>query len=79
MVPSSKFQIQSSKLKPASANEPASPKVISSFKQTPIDKESGLGKGGSTMELAEVGVAQGVVQAMLASQPGDVVLAGPLS
>ena len=31
------------------------------------------------MELAEVGVAQGVVQAMFASQPGEVVLAGPLS
>ena len=41
--------------------------------------ESGFGSGGSMMELAAVGVAQGVVQEMLASQPGAAVLPGPLS
>ena len=44
-----------------------------------MDSESGLGSAGSTMLLAEVGVAHGVVHKMLASHPGDNVLAGPLS
>ena len=79
IVPSSKFQIQFSRLKPGSATEPASPKVMGSLRQTPMDKESGFGSGGSTIELADVGVAQGVVQLMLASHPGAASLAGPLS
>ena len=64
---------------PVTATDPASPKVISWLRQTPMDRESGLGSGGSMMLLAEVGVAQGVVQEMLASHPGASSFPGPLS